>query len=251
MHNLDRSTLEANNFDYEEEFDYEMDDEMNDEYDYESDYEMDYESDYEMDDEYDYELGGTPLSEEEEAEFAFELLEVSSDQEMDEFFKRFFRRIGRGIKKIARNPLRAIGRGLKKVAKAALPIAGGLAGSFIGGPLGKKLGTKAGSMASNLFEIELEGLSPEDQEFEVAKRFVRFGSAATRNTMKLANKMPIEAATKLGFKKAAAKHAPGMLKTPNRRPGISKRPIGSGGGSSDGMTGRWIRKGNQIILLGL
>ena len=36
-------------------------------------------------------------------------------------------------------------------------------------------------MASNLFEMELEGLSQEDREFEAAKQFVRFASEAVKN----------------------------------------------------------------------
>ena len=32
-------------------------------------------------------------------------------------------------------------------------------------------------MAGNLFELELEGLSQEDREFEAAKQFVRFADA--------------------------------------------------------------------------
>ena len=205
-----------------------------------------------MDNEYDYESGNS-LSEEEEAEFAFELLEVSNDQEMDEFFKKFFRKIKRGINKIAPGALNAIGKGLKKVAKTALPIAGGLAGSFFGGPLGKSLGTKAGSMISNLFEIEMEGLSPEDQEFEVAKRVVRFGDAATRNTLKLAQRMPLDQATQIGFKQAAASHAPGMLKqipVRDHRTRAGVKPSHGRGGPIT-ASGRWVRKGNRIILLGL
>ena len=70
---------------------------------------------------------------------------------------------------------------LKGVLKKALPIAGNVAGSFFGGPIGATIGGKLGSMAGNLFELELEGLSQEDREFEAAKQFVRFASEAVKN----------------------------------------------------------------------
>jgi len=82
----------------------------------------------------------------------------------------------RGFVGPARRSAHAQGR-----AKKALPIAGGVAGTFFGGPLGASIGGKLGSMASNLFEMELEGLSQEDREFEAAKQFVRFASEAVKN----------------------------------------------------------------------
>ncbi len=270
MHDMDRTSLETNGYNFEEafefdeemddEYDYEMDDEMDDEYDYEMDDEMDdeydYEMDDEMDDEYGYEMAGSPFSEEEEAELAFELLSVNSQEEMDEFLKKLIRKAGRGIKRFARKPFKYIKRGLKKAAKFALPIAGKVAGSFFGGPLGGVIGGKVGKVASRFFEIELEGLSPEDQEFEVARRFVRFSGAAAKNSMRNSRKMPPIAATKIGFKQAARKHAPGMLK-PSRaaaarpRKGRPARPGARARQTSGITTGRWMRKGNRIVLLGM
>ncbi|MBK6929314.1 MAG: hypothetical protein IPH12_00025 [Saprospirales bacterium] len=46
-------------------------------------------------------------------------------------------------------------------------------GTAFGGPAGGFAGNLAGSQATKLFGLELEGMSYEDQEFEVAKRFVR------------------------------------------------------------------------------
>lgn len=130
MHDLDRTSLETNGYDYEndfelddemdEEYDYEMDDEMDEEYDYEMDDEMDDEYDYEMDDEYDYEMddemASSPFSEEEEAELAFELLSVNSQEEMDEFLGKLIRKAGKGLKRFVRKPFKYIKRGLRKAA---------------------------------------------------------------------------------------------------------------------------------------
>jgi hypothetical protein len=68
---------------------------------------------------------------------------------------------------------------LKPLAKAALSIEGRALGTFVGGPVGGKLASAAGRM----FGLELEGLSAEDREFEVARRFVRFASATTKNAL--------------------------------------------------------------------
>ena len=40
------------------------------------------------------------------------------------------------------------------------------------------MGSKLASAAGSMFGLELEGLSYEDQEFEVAKQVVRLGGAA-------------------------------------------------------------------------
>jgi uncharacterized protein (DUF697 family) len=235
--------LEANGFDYEEEFDYEN------QFGYQQ--EFDHESDDEMDDEYDYEYGsGSPFSEEEEAELAFELLSVGSDQELDEFLGSLIKKARRGLKKIGSSGIfKTLGKGLKSIAKKALPVAGGAIGAFFGGPAGTALGSKLGSVASNLFEIELEGLSPEDQEFEVAKRVVRFSGNAARNALKLSDKMSPQQAVTLAFKNAAKKHAPGLLqKVPAM---ATASPAPSMSGTKPRASGRWMRKGNKIILFGM
>ena len=177
---------------------------------------------------------GQPFSEEEEMELAFELLEVSSDEELDEFIGKLWKKAKRFAKSKAG---RAIGSVLKKVAKKALPLAGGAIGTFVGGPVGGAIGGKLGSVASNMFEMELEGMSPEDQEFEVAKRFVRFAGEATSNAAKLAGKVPEDQAVKIAVNKAAKKYAPGLLKHNLNRLGKQQ--------------GRWVKKGRRIILMGV
>jgi len=72
---------------------------------------------------------------------------------------------------------------LKPLAKAALPIAGKALGAFVGGPVSGMIGGKQASAAGRMFGLELEGLSAEDREFEVARRFVRFASATTKNAL--------------------------------------------------------------------
>jgi hypothetical protein len=75
------------------------------------------------------------------------------------------------------------------------------------------IGGKLAGLASNLFELELEGLSNEDKEFEVARAYVRFaGNAANmaaRNPQwRNRPRQVASRATTL----AARNYAPGLLK---------------------------------------
>ncbi|RKT44867.1 hypothetical protein [Thiocapsa rosea] len=143
---------------------------------------------------------------------------------------------------------------------AAGRIAGGAAGRYVGGragsAAGRWLGTQAGTAAGRLFGLELEGLSGEDQEFEVARHFVRFAGAAVRNAATApASPNPVAAARAAAIA-AAERHAPGLLRpTAPRRPGPAVAPaIGTSsalGLAGRAQSGRWMRRGNKIVVLGL
>ena len=186
---------------------------------------------FETGDEFEVQNGiGGPLNEVEEMELAAELLSVSSEEELDQFLGKFFKRAWRGIKKVAR-PLGGI---LKGIAKKALPFVGGALGSFIPIPgVGTALGTAIGGAASNLLEVDLEGMSPEDQEFELARRFVRLASSAAAQAAKSPDEANPNAAAL-----AAVQNAAGQL---SGRPGQRARRQRSG---------RWLRQGNKIVLIG-
>jgi hypothetical protein len=118
-------------------------------------------------------------AEELELELAAELLEVTSEQELDHFLGDVFKKVGGFVSNAVKSPVfKALGGVLKPIAKAALPIAGGALGTVFGGPIGGMIGSNLGSAAGNLLGLELEGLSGEDREFEIAKRFVRLASGA-------------------------------------------------------------------------
>jgi hypothetical protein len=116
-----------------------------------------------------------------ELELASELLEVTNEQELDHFLGGLISKVGKGIGSFVHSPIgQALGGVLKDAAKKALPIAGSALGSVVGGPVGGMIGGKLASAAGNMFGLELEGLSPEDREFEEARGFVRLASEATR-----------------------------------------------------------------------
>lgn len=179
------------------------------------------------------------LTEADEMELAAELLEISSEGELDRFIADLIRR-GGAIGGYLRSELgQALGGILKGAARQTLPAIGTALGTALGR---SKRGATVGRLASaagSIFGLELEGLSGEDQEFEVARRFVRFaGTAAGKAAMAPPNANPL-AVAKSAAVAAARAHAPGLLRSgANGSP--SSAPAEHGG--------RWVRRGRQIIL---
>lgn len=204
--------------------------------------------------------GETVFDEVEEMELAANLLEITDEQELDQFLGSLAKKAGAFMRSPAG---KALGGILKNVAKKALPIAGAAIGNFIVPGAGGAIGGKLAGMAGKAFGLELEGMSPQDQEFEVARRFVRFAADAARNLNEVAapGAPPVQAAQQAAVI-SAQQHAPGLVNAiarggvaggagalGNGRPGMGgARPRRPGGG---GQSGRWVRRGNQIILFGV
>lgn len=191
--------------------------------------------------------GGTeaesPFTEEQEMEMAAELLEITDEAELDQFLGKLLSRAWGGIKKFARSSIgRKLGGLLKGVAKKALPILGSAAGGFFGGPAGAAIGSKLATGAGGLFGLELEGMSAEDQEFEVARRVVRLAGAAANRAVSIPPTGEPLSAARAALTEAARRYAPGLLR------GAATPPPPAVGVSS--RSGRWIRRGSKIILLG-
>ena len=202
----------------------------------------------------------SPLSEVEELELASELLAVSSEAELDRFLGDLFKKAVKGIGGIAK-PLGGV---LKGVAKKALPFVGGALGSIIPIPgVGTAVGTALGSAASKLLEAELERLSPEDREFEIARRFVRLAGAAAKNAAFTPPGTETRAAV-ISALKAALEQQRAQLSGSKARTGrngefgleeieelgeLAGLPASPRAGGR-ARSGRWIRRGAKIILLG-
>ncbi|MDX2306442.1 MAG: hypothetical protein NW226_26775 [Microscillaceae bacterium] len=226
--------------------------EFEDEFVTQGEYEQEYAGEYDFENELEAMFGSemenyenlenyeSPFSQEEEMELASELLAVNNEQELEEFMGRLVSRFG----KFARSPIgRKIGGFLKGVARKALPVVGTAAGGFFGGPLGAKIGGKLGGFASRLFEMELEGLSNEDKEFEIARRIVRFVGDTARNIGRIPVNQLVGPRVKKAIIDSARRNAPGLLRNGYRR--------GTGGtGQKRGHSGRWVRRGNALILYG-
>ena len=249
MHDIDHTKAE-----YDQELDeldeFELDEmETTDEYDAG---ELDeYESDAgEMDsgelDEFEFDETGSPFSEVEEAELAQELLGLSSEGELDQFLGKLIKRAWRGASNLAKKVgvAKPLGGILKGVAKKLLPVAAGAAGTFFGGPAGAAIGSKIGSALGNALEAEFEG-SPEDREFEAAKTFVRVAGTAAQQAANAPSSAPPVAVAKNAVVNATRND---LKRRRRRRHGASNYGGYSGSGR---RTGRWVRRGNKIIIFGV
>jgi hypothetical protein len=95
-------------------------------------------------------------------------------------------------------------------------------------------------------------MEPEDQEFEGARRFVRMVGDATKKAVSTASQINPRTAAKSAVTAAAKKYAPGLLSllgefedmpTATSSPASPMMPTGN--------SGRWIRRGQKIVLLGV
>ena len=180
---------------------------------------------------------GALLDDAEEMEAAADLLSASDDAELEQFLGKLFKKVSRKVRTAIRSPLgRQLIGTFKGLARKALPMAAGAAGMALGGPLGAQLAGRAVPFASQIFGLELESLSPEDQEFEAARRFVRLASDTFANAARARAGRP-EQVVRSALVESARRHAPGLLRG------------GSGGGGT--RSGRWVRRGNKIILFGV
>lgn len=190
----------------------------------------------------DYMQAEGPFEEVDEMELAAELLGVTDEAELEQFIGKLYRRVREKIRKGISSPVgQALGGLLKGAAKQALPMVSGALGSAIGGPAGGALSDKLTATASQIFGLELEGMSPEDQEFELAREFVRFAGSAVQNAAEMPPNTPPQEAARAAAVAAAQQHAPGLLRATG--PAASSRKSGRP------QSGRWIRRGRNIILI--
>ena len=179
------------------------------------------------------------FNEDELNEWAAELLEVSNEEELDRFLGGLIRGAGNAIGSFVKSPTaQALGGILKGAARQSLPVIGSAIGGHFGGATGSQIGGRLASAAGRIFGLEAEGLSPEDRDLEVARQFVRFASTAVQNAAAGAGD-PRQVATD-AVATAARNYAPGL---------IAPRPDASGS-RPRGRSGRWIRRGNRIVLMG-
>jgi len=210
--------------------------------------EYEYNNEYSNETSYEGEIGhneGT-FNEVTEMELASELLSVQSEAELDQFLGKLFKKAAGAVGKFAKSGLgKSLGGMLKGIAKKALPIAGGALGTFLLPGVGTAIGGALGGAAGNLFELELEGLSPEDREFEVARAYVRFAGNAARRASRM-NNMGGKDAARTAIMHSARRYAPGLLAR-NRRDYHNQYNQYN---YSD-QSGSWRRDGDRIIIEGI
>jgi hypothetical protein len=200
---------------------------------------------------------GAGLGELTELELAAELLEVRDEAELDRFLGDLMKRAAGAASDLARSPTgQALGGILKQATKKALPVVGRGIGGWLS-PDWAEPGARVGRAAGALLGLELEGLSGEDRELEVARALVRFMDAACRKAAAAAGApdAPPVAVARKAVQAAARQHAPGLLAAapgPNgsARPGPgptapAQRDPAAAGSS---LSGRWQRRGRTIVI---
>lgn len=173
-----------------------------------------------------------------EMEQAGRLLEVNSEAELEQFLGSLVSSAASAARGFAGSATgQALGGVLKNAARHVLPQIGGIVGSALGGASGSQLGSAAGKWLGSRFELET--LSQEDREFEVARAFVRTAHDATRVAMRSPRLPPLQAAT-AALNTAASRHMPGLVHV----------LADQGGAGARRSSGRWARHGNRIVLYG-
>jgi hypothetical protein len=180
-----------------------------------------------------------PLDESDEYALAAELLEVYREADLEKFLFKLISRAGADGQRLARSPVarvlvgllrKAAGVILRPIRRSVPPLSGPAAPVWRTDPL-------LISEAGRAFGLELEGLSPEDKEFALARQFVRFASEAVRTASRL--KGEPRAVAHSALRRAARRFAPGLL----ARLGA---PLGA---QAAAATGRWVRRDGHIVVL--
>jgi hypothetical protein len=157
-------------------------------------------------------------AEAQEAELVQELLEVTTEAELDRFLGSLASSVVKGASKFIKSPIgKALGGVLKNVAKTALPAVGGALGSLVLPGAGTAIGAKLGSLAGGLLEAEeAEMMSEAEAEWEAASRYVRFARSAYANAARAPQDVPPRAVVRAASISAARRYAPSLLRSDQR-----------------------------------
>ena len=158
---------------------------------------------------FELEAGEAGLPAHQEQEFAAELMEVSSEQELTDVFKKIVNKAGeavRGIKDFAKSPTgQAVIKVARPLAKAALPWLGGAVGSLFSPVVGTAVGRKVGQAIGD--RLEYGEMNQEQADFELARRFVRLTAAAAKDAATAPGGTPPELVGEFAHFRAARRFA--------------------------------------------
>lgn len=141
-------------------------------------------------------------------ELAAELLDVTSRAELEGFLGRVVAATARGLGgRLSAGTGRSLAAVLGRTAERTLPTLA----TLLGDPLGPGAGPAAAETAARVYGLELEGMSAEDREYEIARQFLRFAQSATARA---ATTSASPAAAVAG---AARQFAPGLGSEPIRK----------------------------------
>ena len=251
MHDLDRTNQELDGETFSYEFDAETDGEVGADGEREAQQEAEAGMEPEAETALAYEAD--ELEAEAEAqldELAAELLEVGSEGELDQFLGGLIQRVAGSIgRRVTGSMGKRLGLNLKRMMRrmpsflAYQRSRGGRRSRSGAGRL-TQLGPVQGdgAVASEVFGLELEGLSHEDQEFEMARQVVQLAADAAQTALSTPYEQREEEVSQSAVARAVERYAPGLAAGTR----LSTVPF-----MGTATTGRWVRKGNRITLLGI
>ena len=136
------------------------------------------------------------FDETEEMELAADMLSLGSEMELDQAIGKLMHNAASAVGgSISRDVGMALGSAIKAAAQQAAPISG-----------------TPSAASGELFGIETEGLSGEDQEFEIMRRFVRFAGAAAGRAARGPRGINPRSIVRSALFRAARRWAPGLLR---------------------------------------
>jgi hypothetical protein len=184
---------------------------------------------------------GSELTETQELALAGELLEVSSEDELEEFLGDLWDRTKAAAGQFYNSDaVQSSLPTLKAVGRKVLPIAAGKLADYAWAGSGDIVKAGAEGLADQWLKEELEGMSAEDRELALARRYIRFAHDALERAARTPQRVPSRVAGQIAVTDAARTNLPGLVPF---LPQLS-------GGSDDGdpTAGRWIRRGSTIEI---
>jgi hypothetical protein len=169
-----------------------------------------------------------------DVEQAAALLDVVNDGELDALLHDAIddprHLAGRALPAARRHHLHTI---LKRAAERTVPTLS----LFVDGGGREPAAASPVQTAARVYGLELEGLSAEDRDFEIARQFVRFAGEAIARAIEAPTWLPHPAAVHAAVAEAARAHAPGLTHllvgalpirtSPRARPAGAAVPVAS------------------------
>lgn len=177
------------------------------------------------------------LDEANELQLAAGLLEVGNEEQLDRCLANVIHEAekitGRVVQPSQAEAIRDV---LRNSIQQILPVGSVQHGATMRTSVGTELSRALSATAGQLLGLELEGLSPEDREFEAVRQFVRFAGETVKNAVEGAPGSDPQDAAHRAAAKAAEAYAPGLFAASND---VAR------------SSGHWVWCHDRIILFGV
>jgi hypothetical protein len=184
---------------------------------------------------------GSELTESQELALASEVLEIASEAELEEFLGDLWNGTKAAASRVYNSA--AVQKALpyaKAVGAKVLPVAAGKLADLAWKGSGDFVKAGAGALIDQWLKEELEGLSAEDRELALARRYVRFAHDALLRAARTPERVPPRVAGQVAVRDAARSHIPGVV------PFLAQ--LNGGSPAGEPAAGRWVRRGSTIEI---